>query len=321
MAAIRSAVLATLLVGVAALPGSARGDSSVSPVTSCAPGSYTVSWTEKSGGVWRAYLWESANGGTWSKTTVTGKYSKAFTGKPVGTYAYQVEIYFYDRELGGEVFDHETNVATAQVLAPAAPGTPGAITGPPGSSTPSYALAWGAASGRVDRYELRENGALVFSGLALATTLTGRQNGTYTYAVRACNPFGCGPSTASHVVTVELSLTETVKVEQAPVEPVLPPQGWVGTIPGEASADGGSASYRIPIEVPPGRAGMQPEVSLGYGSRQGNGIAGVGWFLSAASTVYRCPRTLRQDGANAPVTYSGSDRLCWSGQRPLCQRA
>src|SRR5262249_3265667 len=102
----------------------------------------------------------------------------------------------------------------------------------------------------------------------------------------------------------------------------IPRPGQVGAIPGTPSVEGGAATYRVPIEIPPGRAGMQPEVALTYSSRGGNGIAGVGWSFSATHTIYRCPRTLSQDTdtgnppvGNRPVQHDGLDRLCFDGQR------
>lgn len=45
----------------------------------------------------------------------------------------------------------------------------------------------------------------------------------------------------------------------------------------------GSFLYTIPIEVPPGLAGMEPALTLDYNSSQGNGWVGVGWDLSLGS--------------------------------------
>jgi RHS repeat-associated protein len=88
-----------------------------------------------------------------------------------------------------------------------------------------------------------------------------------------------------------------------------------GTLAGQAGTDGGASSYRIPIVVPPGRAGMQPSLSLSYNSRGGDGVAGLGWSISGLSSVHRCPQTPEQDGATRGVSYTLNDRLCLDGQR------
>ena len=89
----------------------------------------------------------------------------------------------------------------------------------------------------------------------------------------------------------------------------------VGRLAGEAGVSGGAATYEIPIVVPPGRRGMQPSLSLGYSSRSGNGIAGMGWSLSGLSSVHRCPQTLEQDATIRPVQLDAQDKLCLDGQR------
>jgi RHS repeat-associated protein len=89
----------------------------------------------------------------------------------------------------------------------------------------------------------------------------------------------------------------------------------VGKLPGEADTSGGAASYSIPIIVPPGRRGVQPDLSLDYSSRSGNGIAGMGWSLSGFSAIGRCQATLDQDGAVRAVRLDASDKLCLDGQR------
>src|SRR5688572_25720818 len=58
----------------------------------------------------------------------------------------------------------------------------------------------------------------------------------------------------------------------------------------------GAATYTIPIWTPPGPGGLSPTISLNYGSQAENGLAGVGWNLSAAREISRCERTRHQDG-------------------------
>ena len=98
--------------------------------------------------------------------------------------------------------------------------------------------------------------------------------------------------------------------------PVPAASDFNGATAGSASVSGGQASYNIPITLVPGRGGMQPSVSLNYSSSGGNGIAGMGWSLSAGSGISRCAATRAQDGFAASVQYNAQkDRLCLDGQR------
>ena len=93
----------------------------------------------------------------------------------------------------------------------------------------------------------------------------------------------------------------------------------VGRSEGGSGVTGdGAAAYSIPLWVPPGRAGLQPSLSLQYNSRSGNGIVGVGWSLSGLPRITRCPRTFAQDGGAGPVTFADGDdgdRFCLDGER------
>ncbi|MFT4190002.1 MAG: SpvB/TcaC N-terminal domain-containing protein [Comamonas sp.] len=93
-------------------------------------------------------------------------------------------------------------------------------------------------------------------------------------------------------------------------------QAQVMSLPGQfAVNESGAATYSIPIEVPPGVAGLAPKLSLDYSSQAGNGLLGVGWSLGGLSTITRCPRTLAQDGASGSINYDLNDRYCLDGQR------
>lgn len=89
-----------------------------------------------------------------------------------------------------------------------------------------------------------------------------------------------------------------------------------GKIPGQfAVSPSGAATYSIPIQVPPGIAGMQPKLSLEYNSQAGNGIMGMGWSLAGLSSITRCPQTIAQDGVRGVLKADLDDRFCLDGQR------
>jgi RHS repeat-associated protein len=104
---------------------------------------------------------------------------------------------------------------------------------------------------------------------------------------------------------------------ERPVEPQPSPVALgVGAIPGEfAVTESGSATYVIPIEVPPGRAGIQPNLVLAYSSSTANGTLGAGFSLDGLSSITRCSRTLAQDTYTQPVLGTPDDALCLDGQR------
>ncbi len=100
--------------------------------------------------------------------------------------------------------------------------------------------------------------------------------------------------------------------------PPLPAPDTTGIGAIDASFDvtpAGEAVYDVPIEVPPGRQGMQPNLSLRYRSTATNGALGVGWSLNGLSTIHRCARSYAQDGYARAVRHDVGDALCLDGQR------
>ena len=75
----------------------------------------------------------------------------------------------------------------------------------------------------------------------------------------------------SVVLSLPLTTWATETDQEAPV----------GAVGGAVHADPftGTATTSIPIEVPPGRGGVQPDLALVYGSSNGNGWLGQGWKL------------------------------------------
>ncbi|HYH06194.1 MAG TPA: RHS repeat-associated core domain-containing protein [Thermoanaerobaculia bacterium] len=89
-----------------------------------------------------------------------------------------------------------------------------------------------------------------------------------------------------------------------------------GLEPGTFEVDAaGQATYRLPIDVAPGLGGAQPSLSFTYGSRQRNGMLGIGWALSGLSAITRTKATYAIDGFNGAIDYGTGDRLMLDGQR------
>jgi len=61
------------------------------------------------------------------------------------------------------------------------------------------------------------------------------------------------------------------------------PGSKVNLVKAPQASNMGDASVQYPIELPKGRAGMTPSVSVRYSSSGGNGVMGVGWDLSVDS--------------------------------------
>ncbi|HNT57885.1 MAG TPA: SpvB/TcaC N-terminal domain-containing protein, partial [Syntrophales bacterium] len=98
-------------------------------------------------------------------------------------------------------------------------------------------------------------------------------------------------------------------------DPEAPPEASPGEkdrealagLPSPEDVSGSGASvYRLPLAVPPGRNGMDPDLYLTYHSRRGNGPAGVGWGLDLGS-IRRSTKRGVDYGARDFVVEGGGD--------------
>lgn len=91
--------------------------------------------------------------------------------------------------------------------------------------------------------------------------------------------------------------------------------------------ESGNSTYSIPIQIPPGTAGLAPKLALTYNSRLSNGVMGPGWTIEGASQISRCRQSRESgdfmsgttpiDGDPPPVNFTSTDRFCLDGVRLL----
>lgn len=117
----------------------------------------------------------------------------------------------------------------------------------------------------------------------------------------------------------ESSTTQPDRV--APDQPSWPtgtvvPSTAVGYLPGSANVTrNGVAQYSIPLEVPPGRLGMQPAISLEYSSSGPNGLMGVGWGFTGFSQITPCSKNWSSEATADGVDWDDTDVYCLDGQK------
>jgi RHS repeat-associated protein len=108
-----------------------------------------------------------------------------------------------------------------------------------------------------------------------------------------------------------------------PADPIVKGSN-AGYLPGSLEVgSNGQAGYVLPLDVPPGPAGMQPALALNYSSTGGNGILGMGWSVSGSmSAITRCGKTFAIEGEQTGVHFlnddaaeNDADRFCLDGQK------
>jgi len=189
------------------------------------------------------------------------------------------------------------------------PGAPTSVSAAAGNAgaTVSFVAPGSDGGSAITMYTMTSNpGGLTAIGVDSPLVIGGLLDGTaYTFTVTATNSLGTGPaSAASNAIT-----------PSTPAPPAGTEQGQ--TAGSFAVAASGAATYKIPLTVPPGTAGMEPKLALSYNSQSGNGLMGVGWSISGFSVIGRCAETVAQDavGAGGSVNFDANDRFCLDGER------
>ena len=148
-----------------------------------------------------------------------------------------------------------------------------------------------------------------------------RTQGVTALALGALLTSGCGSAPRTDGAGDGAAAGEVSESQAAVTAPSVVAGPAVGTLPNRfAVTDDGANTHTIPIEVPAGRAGLQPTLALTYSSRSGNGLLGVGWSLSGMSQISRCRNNLRRDHQALPVRFAATDKFCLDGL-PLIQVA
>ncbi|MCE4564663.1 VCBS repeat-containing protein [Maribellus sp. CM-23] len=158
-------------------------------------------------------------------------------------------------------------------------------------------------------------------------TLTSAESGTKTHQARNSITFGPNYSYTPSGGTLTAEIVApvvggTIYYNYTVVDPEtrsLNTSYMVGTTNGSFNVNPvGGATYSIPLDLPPGVAGLQPELSLNYSSLAGTGVAGYGWDIGGLSVITRSPQTYYYDGTSIGVDMTSTDRLSIDGQRLVC---
>jgi hypothetical protein len=103
------------------------------------------------------------------------------------------------------------------------------------------------------------------------------------------------------VLTIGLTLASP-RIHAAVTSPI-------GATTGSFSVNAnGGANYTIPIQIPPGTAGLAPSLALLYSAQVDSGILAKGWSISGLSVIQRCGRTIALDGQKGGVNFDDNDR-------------
>ena len=168
---------------VAKTPGT---PSSISNAATSGSGSLAVSWGASSGTVDNYQLYQQKNGGSWS-LIYTGTSRSKNVALTDGTYKFRVRAYNAE----STYTTHSSYRTSGNSVVAKTPGTPSSISNSTTSSSGSFTVSWGTASGTVDSYQLYQqiyggSWSLIYTGTSRSKNVA-LTDGTYKFRVRAYN--------------------------------------------------------------------------------------------------------------------------------------
>jgi hypothetical protein len=86
------------------------------------------------------------------------------------------------------------------------------------------------------------------------------------------------------------------------------PDNWIVT-------PSGAFSYSVPIRIPKGAKGVEPQLSIVYNSHAGNGLVGYNWNIGGLSAISRVSKSIHQNNEIKLVQMEAEDRFALDGSR------
>ncbi|MDO8929082.1 MAG: SpvB/TcaC N-terminal domain-containing protein, partial [Bacteroidota bacterium] len=121
---------------------------------------------------------------------------------------------------------------------------------------------------------------------------------------------------ANPVITGFTSYATAINPSTYSINPSLA----VGKTPGELNVSG-MAGYTVPLDLPKGSAGLQPNLSLNYVSSFNDGIMGIGWNIGGLSAINRVGRNFYFENQSQAVKGDLNDKYELDGKRLIVSNA
>ena len=129
-----------------------------------------------------------------------------------------------------------------------------------------------------------------------------------------------GYSQNPNIVYQDLNTIEDLEVRT--IESILSAPGnesvEVGKIPDNWTVTpSGAFNYSVPIRIPEGTQGVQPQLSVVYNSQSGNGLVGYNWNIGGLSSISRISKSLHHSNKVQSILMAVDDRYALDGARLL----